>query len=49
MKKGTVHLGSAHSRVRPARPSDPAPLGVSAHDRRNRGGIAVARGGGGAG
>jgi hypothetical protein len=38
MKKGIVHLGSAHSMARPARPSGPAPLGVSAHDRRNRGG-----------
>jgi hypothetical protein len=32
-------LGSAHSR---ARPSGPAPLGVSAHDRRNKGVEAVA-------
>jgi hypothetical protein len=31
-------LGSAHSTARPARPSGLAPLGVSAHDRRNRGG-----------
>jgi hypothetical protein len=33
-----VHLCSAHSGARPARPSGPAPLGVLAHDRRNRGG-----------
>jgi hypothetical protein len=38
MKKGIVHLGSAHSTTRPARPSGPAPLGVLACDRRNRGG-----------
>jgi hypothetical protein len=31
-------LGSAHSTAWPARPSGPAPLGVSAHDQRNRGG-----------
>jgi hypothetical protein len=37
MKKGTPHLGSAHSTARPARPSGPAPLGISARDRRNKG------------
>jgi hypothetical protein len=38
MKKGTVHLGSAHGMARPAWPSGPAPLGILARDRRNRGG-----------
>jgi hypothetical protein len=33
-----MHLGSAHSRAQPARPSGPAPLGVSTHGRRKRGG-----------
>jgi hypothetical protein len=38
MKKDTVHLGSAHTTAGPARPSSPAPLGISARYRRNRGG-----------
>jgi hypothetical protein len=38
MKKDTVHLGSAHTTAGPARPSGPAPLGISARYRRNRGG-----------
>jgi hypothetical protein len=38
MKKGTVHLGSAHSTARPARPSGPTPLGISVRGRRNTGG-----------
>jgi hypothetical protein len=38
MKKGTVHLGSAHTTARPARPSGPAPLGISARVGWNRGG-----------
>jgi hypothetical protein len=38
MKMGIVHLGSAHNTARLARPSGPAPLGISARDRRNRGG-----------
>jgi hypothetical protein len=38
MKKGTVHMGSAHRTARLARPGGPAPLGISACDRRNRGG-----------
>jgi hypothetical protein len=38
MKKGTVHVGSAHRTARPARTSDPAPLGISARDQRNKGG-----------
>jgi hypothetical protein len=36
MKKCIVHLGSAHGKAPPARPSGPAPLGVSAHGRQNR-------------
>jgi hypothetical protein len=40
-----VHLGSAHSRARPARPSGPAPLGVSAHGQRNRGEFLLVVGG----
>jgi hypothetical protein len=33
-----MHLGFAHNTARPARPSGLAALGISAHDRRNRGG-----------
>jgi hypothetical protein len=49
MKKGTVHLCSAHSMARPARPCGPAPLGHFGPWLKKQGRAAVARGGGGTG